>query len=192
MVDRIIQIDKELLIFLNNLGNELFDNFWLTITNQFNWTPLFIFILYVIFKKLGLKKGLFTCLFIIFLVVFSDQFTNMIRGIFERLRPNNDISVSKFLRPSLINPQSFSFISGHATTSTFLTVFVVLLLKDLFKPIKLLFLFPLFFAYSRIYLGVHFPIDILVGGTVGGTFGYLFFKLYSIIESYLEKREIMV
>ena len=55
-MDSIISKDAELLIFLNNLGNEKWDSFWLTITNQFNWVPLFVIILLLIFWRFGLKR----------------------------------------------------------------------------------------------------------------------------------------
>ena len=180
-MNKILKLDREFLIFLNNQGSELYDVLWLNITNQFTWIPLFALILYLIFKEFGLKKSIFTFLFIVTFIVFSDQFTNTIRGIFERLRPNNDPSISHLLRPNLINPQSFSFISGHATTSSFFTVFIILLLKHSYKWIKLLVLFPLIFAYSRIYLGVHFPSDIIIGGCVGVILGFLFFQIYQKI-----------
>ena len=98
MIENIIQKDKELLIYLNSLGSESWDGFWLAITNQFHWTPLFVFLLYLVFKYLGLKKGLFTVLFLALLVTFSDQITNVIRGVFERLRPNNDPAIRDVLR----------------------------------------------------------------------------------------------
>lgn len=181
MFDRIIQIDKNILIYLNNLGSETWDPFWLFITNQLNWAPLFLLIIFLIFKNFGWKKGGFLFLFLILMVAFSDQFTNMIRGIFERLRPNNDTSISHLLR-TLIRPQSYSFTSGHATTSMVFTVFIYLLFKDKYKYIKLLFIFPLIFAYSRLYLGVHFPIDILTGATIGSILGYTFFKIHEQLQ----------
>lgn len=178
MLDYIIQKDKELLIFLNSLGNEQWDGFWLIITNQFYWIPLFIIILFLVFKYLGLKKGLFTVVFIALLIAFSDQITNMIRGAFERLRPNNDPEIKDLLRRS-INPQSYSFVSGHATTSTVITIFIIMLLKRHINYIKLLVFFPIIFAYSRLYLGVHFPLDILFGfinGIIMGCLSYHFYK----------------
>ncbi|WP_435263603.1 phosphatase PAP2 family protein [Tenacibaculum sp. nBUS_03] len=181
MVDNILQIDRELLVFLNNLGSEQYDSFWLAITNQFTWAPLFVFILFLIFKSLGFKKGMFTLFFIIILIAFSDQFTNVIRGIFERLRPNNDLNVNYLLRDKLINPQSYSFTSGHATTSTIFTVFIFLLLKDVYKQIKLLFFFPVIFSYSRLYLGVHFPTDIMAGTIIGAFLGFIFYKVYMLL-----------
>ncbi|WP_271406471.1 phosphatase PAP2 family protein [Tenacibaculum soleae] len=180
MIERIIQKDKELLIYLNNLGSEQWDDFWLVITNQFSWTPLFLLMLFLVFKYLGWKKGLFTMLFIAVLVAFSDQITNVIRGVFERLRPNNDPDIKELLR-TLIRPQSYSFASGHATTSTVVTVYLIMLLKKHIEWVKFLVFFPLIFAYSRLYLGVHFPIDILVGFLNGTIIGYLAFKLYQFL-----------
>lgn len=184
MFETLIQKDRELLIYLNNLGSEQWDSFWLFITNQLNWAPLFALIIFLIFKNLGWKKGGFLLLFLILMVAFSDQFTNMIRGIFERLRPNNDLRISHLLR-TLITPQSYSFTSGHATTSMAFSVFVWLFFKKRYKTIRLIFIFPLVFAYSRLYLGVHFPIDILTGATIGSTIGYVFFKSHALLEKKL-------
>ncbi|MGB0881268.1 MAG: phosphatase PAP2 family protein, partial [Polaribacter sp.] len=120
MFDSLIQKDKELLIYLHSLGNEQWDSVWLFITHQTNWIPLFAFIIFLIFKNFGWKKGGILLLTLIIMVAFSDQFTNLIRGTFERLRPNNDTSINHLLR-TLITPQSYSFTSGHATTSTAFT-----------------------------------------------------------------------
>ncbi|WP_255554345.1 MULTISPECIES: phosphatase PAP2 family protein [unclassified Tenacibaculum] len=180
MIENIIQKDKQLLIYLNNLGSEQWDGLWLAITNQFNWIPLFVFMLFLIFKHYGWKKGLFTMVFIAALITFSDQITNVIRGVFERLRPNNDPAIKDLLR-TLIRPQSFSFASGHATTSTVVAVFLIMLLKNHVRYIRFLLLFPLVFAYSRLYLGVHFPIDILCGFINGTVIGFSAYALYTVL-----------
>ena len=178
----IIQLDKELLIFLNNLGSEPWDGLWLAITNQLNWAPLFVFIIYLTIRSFGWKRGGFMVLFMILLVAFSDQFTNLIKNSTERLRPINDPEIKDMLR-TLIQPQSYSFMSGHATTSTFFSVFVVLLLKEKYKYIYVLLFFPLIFAYSRLYLGVHFPIDVSVGIIVGILFANLYFFLFKKLDN---------
>ena len=178
----IIQLDKEVLIFLNNLGSEPWDGLWLAITNQLNWAPLFVFIIYLTIKSFGWKRGGFMVLFMILLVAFSDQFTNLIKNSTERLRPINDPEIKDILR-TLIQPQSYSFMSGHATTSTFFSVFVVLLLKEKYKYIYLLLFFPLIFSYSRLYLGVHFPIDVSVGIIVGILFANLYFFLFKKLDN---------
>ena len=73
MLDFFIQKDKELLIFLNNLGSEQWDPFWLLITKQLYWTPLFLLILYLIFKSFGFKKGGFVILSIVGLVTYINN-----------------------------------------------------------------------------------------------------------------------
>lgn len=184
LFDSIIQKDKELLIFLNNLGSEQWDSFWFVITNQFYWSPLFIFIFYLTIKSYGWKRGGFFIISMIILVAFSDQFVNLIKDYFARLRPNNDLEIKHLLR-ILKEPQSFSFISGHATTSTFFSVFTILLLRKKYKNTIFLLLFPLIFAYSRLYLGVHFPIDIVTGILTGITWAFLYHKLIIKIDKKL-------
>ena len=139
--------------------------------------PLFILILYLIIKSFGWKRGGCIILSMILLVAFSDQFTNLIKNTTQRLRPNNNEEIRYLLR-TLINPQSYSFISGHATTSTFFSVFVILLLKDKYKYIYFILFFPLLFAYSRLYLGVHFPVDIIVGILTGVILANFYFYLF--------------
>lgn len=184
LLDTIVHKDKELLIFLNNLGNEYWDSIWLIITNQLYWSPLFILVFYLVIKSFGWKQGGFMILAMIVLVAFSDQFTNFIKYSTARLRPNNDPEIKHLLR-TLINPQSNSFISGHATTSTFFAVFVTLLLKEKYKYIYFILMFPLVFAYSRLYLGVHFPIDVSVGMLAGVIMANIYFYLFKKINKKL-------
>ena len=184
LFDSIIQKDKEFLIFLNTLGSEQWDSFWLLITNQFNWTPLFLFVIFLVIRSFGWKKGGFVILALIVLVTFSDQFVNLIKNSTARLRPNNDPEILHLLR-TLKSPQSFSFISGHATTSTFFSVFVIFLLREKYKYIYFILLFPLIFAYSRLYLGVHFPIDIFLGILTGILLANLYYFLFKKVNKKL-------
>jgi len=175
-IETLIQQDKELLIYLNSLGSETWDGFWMLVTNQFNWIPLFLFLFFLLFKANGWKKGILLIIIIALLIAFSDQFVNLIKNYFERLRPNNDPSINTLIR-ILKTPHSFSFVSGHSTTSFAATVFLIFTLKKQYKYIYFLLLWPFIFAYSRIYIGVHFPIDIFIGMLLGTSFGYLFYKI---------------
>ena len=181
MWENLIQKDKELLIYLNNLGSEQWDFLWLAITNQFNWIPLFLLIIILTFKAFGWKKGLVVVLVMIALVAFSDQFTNFIKDFFLRLRPTVDTTVNTKLRIS-VKPGTHSFYSGHAATSSAFSIFTILLLKHKYKYIWLLLMFPLIFGYSRLYLGVHFPIDVLTGYVAGTIVGTLFYFLFCRIN----------
>ncbi len=177
----IISIDRELLIYLNNLGVESWDFIWLKITNQLNWIPLFIIVLILIAKKFGIKKTIFTLLFITIFVAFSDQFTNLVKGITGRIRPCNTEDLKEYLRPFSYKPHGYSFWSGHASLSTTFTIFTILLLRKTYKFIYLMLFFPLVFGYSRIYLGVHYPLDVTIGYLSGILLGVSFYKIYKFL-----------
>jgi len=177
MFEKIIDLDKEVLVYLNNLGSETYDGLWLIITKQIYWTPFFLFIFYLLQKKIGWKKFGYYILFTAVLLLICDQTVNLFKYGFERLRPVNDTEINGLLR-IVKTSKSFSFFSGHATNSMASTVFMVMVLRKYYKHAYLLFLFPLIFAYSRIYLGLHFPTDILTGYVFGATMGFVFYKLY--------------
>jgi len=180
-LDQLIALDKQVLIFLNNLGSETYDAFWLFITKQLNWIPLFVLVLALIYAKFKLKKTLFILLFLVVLVAFSDQLTNFIKNTTNRIRPCNAEDMQGFLRYFSYKPGGKSFWSGHACLSTTFTVFTILLLRDQSKLIFLMVLFPMLFGYSRIYLGVHYPIDVSTGYVMGILIGVLFYKLFKVL-----------
>jgi len=175
------------LVFINGMGTENWDGFWLVITNQLSWIPLYLLFFYLIFKSLGWKKGLGLILLTALLVTFSDQFTVFLKNYFERLRPNRDPSINEVIR-ILKNNSSFSFVSGHATTSTAVTLLMHLTLKKYYKYTLLFFIWPLLFSYSRMYLGVHFPLDVTMGAILGLMIGYLFYVLSLKLLNWIEKK----
>ena len=177
MLEKIIHLDKEALIFLNGLGSPAFDGLWLIITKQAYWTPVFLFFFYLLQKKLGWKNFGYYMLFIALLIVLCDQTANFFKQSFERLRPCNDNEINHIIRVVKSSP-TFSFFSGHAANSMATTVLSFMIIKKQYKHAYLIFLFPLIFAYSRIYLGLHFPIDILAGYAFGATSGFIFYRFY--------------
>lgn len=177
MLEKIIRIDKELLVFLNGLGSETYDGFWLIITKQQYWAPLFLVVFYFLQKKLGWKNFGFYILFTAILVLVCDQTANLFKDHFQRIRPCNDEEIKGIIR-IVKSSNTYSFFSGHAANSMATTVFTFMLLKQYYKNVYLLFLFPLIFAYSRIYLGMHYPGDIITGYAFGAAFGFTFYKIY--------------
>lgn len=177
MLEKIIDLDKSLFVFLNNLGSEPFDAIWLLITKQFNWTPFFLLLLYILYKKIGQKQLLLTLLFIAVMITFSDQITNLVKNNVQRLRPCNDEELNGLIR-IVRDSETFSYFSGHASNSMAAMMFVFLLLRRYYKYSYLIFLYPLIFAYSRIYLGLHFPLDIISGYAFGALTGILFYYIY--------------
>lgn len=183
MLDSIIQLDQQLLVYLHSFGSETWDSFWLYITKQLNWWPFFLIILFLLYKKLGWKQlGLLIVILALFFT-FTDQMTNLVKNSVQRLRPLNEPVIEGMVRV-LKNTQSFSFFSGHASNSMGAMVIIFAVLRKYYKYAWVIFFFPLLFAYTRIYLALHYPGDILCGFIFGGLSGLFFFKLFK----YLNKR----
>ncbi|MGB1307885.1 MAG: phosphatase PAP2 family protein [Oceanihabitans sp.] len=183
MLDQLIQYDKELLLFLNNLGSETWDGLWLLITNKLTFIPLYAVLLFLIYKKLGTKTLLLAIVTIALMITFTDQITNVFKHGFERLRPCRQEGVMEHLRFIAKRCGKYGFFSGHSSNSMAAAVFAGLLLKPYYKNLIFMLLFwSAFVAYSRIYVGVHYPIDIFCGMTFGAFSGYLFYKLLLFIK----------
>jgi undecaprenyl-diphosphatase len=183
MLEKLVALDKDLFVFLNGLGSSTYDGLWLIITKQLNWLPFFLVVFYFLYKKVGTKNLLMILVFIAGLILVCDQSANLFKNSVQRLRPCNDPEIKDLIR-IVKSSASFSFYSGHATNSMATMFFVFMIIRKHYKYAFLVFLFPLIFAYSRIYLGLHFPLDILTGYVFGLLYGFLFYKLYC----YLQKR----
>ncbi|MCP2029909.1 undecaprenyl-diphosphatase [Flavobacterium sp. HSC-32F16] len=177
MLEKIKELDINLLVYLNGLGSEKYDKFWIFITDQLHWTPFFLLLFYFIYRRIGGKQTLYILLFVAVLIAFTDQTTNLFKHTFQRLRPCNNPDIKSVMRIVMVR-NSYSFFSGHAANTMAVATFLYLVLKRHFKYFGLLFLWPLIFAYSRIYLGLHYPGDILTGYFFGALFGFLIFLAY--------------
>lgn len=188
-METLLELDKNLFIFLNSLGSERFDGFWLFITKQINWIPIFLIIMYLVFKHLGWRHALMIILVMALLIALTDQTTNLFKNYFQRLRPVNNTDLDDIIH-FVHKRSSFSFISGHASNSMAAAFFLYKVLKPYLKYMGFIFLWPLIFAYSRIYLGLHYPGDILAGYIWGILMALLMMKLYTFLrDKYFPQQE---
>ena len=177
MLDNLIQKDQQLLIYLNNLGTNFLDPIFMYITHQINWWPFFLILIFLLLKKISLKQfGLLVVVLALFFV-FTDQMTNVVKYAVARLRPVNDPEILPHLR-YLRGANSPSFFSGHASNSSGSILLIFLIMKRYYKYAWVIFFFPLLFAYTRIYLGLHYPLDILCGYVFGLSSGLLFYNIF--------------
>ena len=177
MLEKILDVDTQLFVFLNSLGSETYDGLWLIITKQYNWIPLFLLLFYVIYKKIGIQQTVYLMFFVAVLLTATDQIANFFKYTVQRPRPCNNPEINTIIRIVQMR-SSFSFFSGHAANTMAVSTFLYLIFKKKIKYLGLLFLWPLIFAYSRIYLGLHYPLDILSGYLCGLITGCLMYKAY--------------
>jgi len=183
MMENILNLDREFLIYLNNLGSNNWDFLWLTLTNKFTYTAFFLFVIYLIFKNFSIKQSLFILLSIAILILLTDQFTNLIKDSFQRLRPCRDETLNFLLRSIEVRCGKYGFFSAHASNSIAVSVFLFKLFNNNnnnnnYTALNyFLLLWVIVFSYSRIYLGVHYPLDIIFGLIVGFVFGMLSYKI---------------
>ena len=178
-MDALLLWDQELFLWLNGLGSEPFDAFWMTVTNKRYTIGFYAILTAVMSKRLGWKNTLCMLLTIALLITFTDQITNLFKAGFKRLRPCHEVGLTDIMRQ--VKPGcggKYGYFSGHASNSFAMATFFVVLFARHLKWLRWLFLVAALVAYSRIYIGVHYPLDVISGTCFGILGGWLFAKLY--------------
>ena len=183
MLEQLLQYDKELFLFLNNLGSDTWDGLWLVITNKWSFIPLYALLLFLIHKKFGMKTMWMAIVVIALMITFTDQITNLFKHTFKRPRPCREEDLLEVMRYVASRCGRYGFFSGHSSNSMAAAVFAGLLLKPYYKNLIFILLFwSAVVAYSRIYVGVHYPLDIVCGLTFGALSGFMFYKLLLFLK----------
>ncbi len=182
MLDYILEWDTELFLYLNNLGSSTWDGFWLFVTHRFSWVPLYLILLGVILYKRGLKKGFIILLFFILLITIVDQTSyHFFKNGLQRLRPcynENILGMFRLVKDGCGG--KFGFFSSHASNSfAFITFITALFQRKMFTWIMVFW--ACMVSYSRVYVGVHYPLDIICGSLYGILIG---FGIKKIFEKY--------
>lgn len=176
MIERIEQLDKNLFLALNGQYSDFSDRFWQIVTETNTWIPLYALLLFgllIHFKK----DGLWVVVMVALVIVSSDLFTSaFMKPFFGRLRPCYDESIGHLVHVVSGCGGRYGFASGHSANSFGLATVIWLLLHRRWRWTVLLFFWSAMVAYSRIMVGVHYPVDILVGAAVGVFFGWFWFN----------------
>lgn len=183
MIEKLITWDTALLRWLNGFHHPALDPVMFLFSQTWFWIPLYLFLLWLIIRDYK-KETWIVVAGIAFTILFCDQFTSsFMKPFFGRLRPSHEPELAGLLH--LVRNLSgevylgglYGFASGHAANTFGTATFFVLLLRPSYGWIAWLYAWAVVMTYTRIYMGVHYPGDILVGTTIGilgGILGHRF------------------
>ncbi len=173
------ETDNQLLLMLNGWHCAFADNFMMLVSSRFAWTLFYVSFLFVMFRNYP-RRAAVTCLVaIIAIIVLCDQTASgIIKPLAERLRPSNPanpisplVNIVKGYRGG-----PYGFPSSHAANSWGMAFFAMYLVRNA-KLNTMLMLWAAVVSYSRIYMGVHYPGDIMVGISIGFVYATLCYAI---------------
>ncbi len=184
MVEQLKAWDEQLFLWLNQFHTSWLDPLMFQITKTEVWIPLYVLLIYLIFRNYK-KEGWLILVGIVATLLITDLVTyRFMKPFFHRLRPSNEVSLKEIIH--LVNGYTgglYGFASSHAANTIGVAFFIFLLFKNRYRWIWTIFIWAFVMSYSRIYLGVHYPGDILVGALVGILGGYIGYRLYQWLRS---------
>lgn len=178
----LIQWDKNLLLSLNSHHSEFWDGFMWMATDEMSWLVFFAVVLYAIFKYKG-KEFFFVIVAIALTVVLCDQISGLFKYWVERPRPSRELDIMHKIH--IVNDYrggKYGFFSSHAANTLGVAVLISLIMRHWLVTTVML-LWAVLESYSRIYLGVHYPLDIITGMAFGALIGFGVYKLYVFLKN---------
>jgi undecaprenyl-diphosphatase len=183
-MDYIGQLDTEVFFFLNGLHARWLDPIMFYLSKTYTSIPLFLFLIYLLAKTFG-KKIWIPLLCVGICVALTDTITSgIMKPGFARLRPTHEpVIAEKVHTVNGYKGGKFGFASGHAANTSGVAMIVFLLLRRHYRFTGFLFLWSGVVTYTRIYLGVHYPGDIIVGLLIGLCCGWLMFRFHEKLQA---------
>ena len=179
MIDQLELLDRQLFLLINACNSPVFDLVMYYVSQMWIFLPLIFYWLYLVYNKAGLKKLLILLSFLVVLIALTDQTSNQIKHTVKRYRPSHNLEIQAQVHSvNGYKGGQYGFFSGHATNSFGAATLLFLLFSKNKLWLRIsFFLWAALTAYSRVYLGVHYPSDIFVGMLVGLFWGFIVYQL---------------
>lgn len=175
----LIDVDKYLLLALNGSDSLFWDGCMSVYTTTLVWVPLIVMLLYVLFRNNNLRTFfILLAMFVLVFMITNTLTSGVFKPMVERLRPSYDHELMYIV--DIVNDYrsySYSFMSGHAANSFGIATLAMLIIRNTTFSLSVI-VWALINCYSRIYLGVHYPGDIMAGIALGIISGVLVYKFY--------------
>jgi undecaprenyl-diphosphatase len=181
MLNHIIHTDQQLFLFLNSFHSPFFDQVMHTVSGVVIWFPLYLAILVYLGRKFG-RKFLILLLFVALAATLSDQLSVLIKNLVQRPRPCHEAALNGLVH--IVMGQCggrFGFLSSHATNTFDVALLSLLFIRRKWYSISII-IWASAVSYSRIYLGVHYPLDVFCGAILGSLIGWGTYTLFMITE----------
>ena len=176
----IYKIDTEVFLFLNGLHNPIMDVIIFFVCHNLFFIPFFVILIDEVNKEFR-NKSLYVLLTIVILIASCDQtICHLINPFFKRLRPSHEPAIQHLVHLTNAGPGSlYGFISRHVANAFSLLTFLSFVLNKNNKWLKILFyIWAMLISFGMIYLGIHYPLDIIFSSVIGILFGYIFRFLF--------------
>lgn len=181
MLEKIKELDTQLFLYLNGMHNTFFDPIMYWASHKLFWIPFYLIIAYILVREYK-KHSIYIFVSIAIVITLCDQIaSHLIKNLAKRLRPSHEAALEGLVHLSKAGPGGqYGFVSSHSANAIGLATFLILLLPAKYRALKWILVFwAALVAYSRIYNGVHYPLDVIVAGLIGAVLAYLVFKIYS-------------
>ena len=173
MLDFLVNIDRSLFFFFNGLHSPMFDVIMFKLTDGRAWTPLYLLVIFFLIKKWGWKSVIILVLLGIVITIDDRISSGILKPMVARLRPTHNPNIQDLVHT--VNGYKggmYSFVSSHAANAFGVATFLWLITRKKIAWIWVMFIYAIIFSYTRLYLGVHYPADIICGALLGASVGY--------------------